>query len=59
MGVTEYLQRARDCADMAERMTPADKKKLLAIADAWLALADDAAKKASKPDGKSPRADQT
>jgi len=50
--VTEYLERARECAALADRANEADKKKLLAIADAWLKLADDTAKEASKPNGK-------
>ena len=53
--VTEYLQRARDCAALAEKMSGADKKKLLDIAEAWLRLADRRAKEleaggARKPD---------
>jgi hypothetical protein len=44
MSVTEYLTRARECADIAERIDGVDKRKLLEIADAWLKLADNAAK---------------
>ena len=47
MGVSDYLQRARECAEIADRVSPTDKKKLLEIADAWLKLADDAAKAAA------------
>ena len=47
MGVSDYLQLARDCAEIADRLGPQDKKKLLAVADAWLKLADDAAKAAA------------
>ncbi len=43
MTVTEYLKSARECAELAERMTGDDKRKLLAIADAWLELAKHAA----------------
>jgi hypothetical protein len=50
--VTEYLEHARECAALADRANEADKKKLLDIADAWLKLADDAAKEAPKPNGK-------
>ena len=49
MSVTEHLQRARECADIAERLTGKDKEKLLEIAEAWLRIADDAAKAASAP----------
>ena len=48
MNVTDYLERARECAAMAERMTPEEKKKLLELAEAWLKLADEAAKEAVK-----------
>jgi hypothetical protein len=47
--VTEYLQRARDCAALADKMTGEDKKKLLGIADAWLKLADQRAKELNSP----------
>ena len=47
--VSEYLGRARDCAALADKMTGADKAKLLEVAGAWLKLADDAAKKAGLP----------
>jgi hypothetical protein len=36
---TEYLQRARECADLAETLKSEDRAKLLEIADAWLRLA--------------------
>jgi hypothetical protein len=48
MPVTEYLQRARECADLADKMKGEDKKRLLSIAAAWLKLADDAAIDARK-----------
>jgi hypothetical protein len=44
MGVTEILERARQCFDMAERMTGEERTKLLEIADAWLKLADETSK---------------
>jgi hypothetical protein len=48
MNVTDYLTRARECADIAERVTGADKKKLMEIADAWIKLAEaEAAKPAT------------
>jgi hypothetical protein len=58
MNVTDYLERARECAAMAEKMAPEDKKKLLEIAHAWLDLADDVAKKARKSDGVTPMDNQ-
>jgi len=36
VSVTEYLERARECADLADRMNGDDRKKLLEIADAWI-----------------------
>jgi len=39
MGVTEYLQRARDSADLADQAQGEEKKKIMAIAHAWLKLA--------------------
>ena len=55
MSVSDYLERARECAAMAEAMGPEEKKKLLDIAEAWLKLADDAAKDAVKQNGRPPR----
>jgi len=56
VSVSDYLERARECAAMAETMGPEEKKKLLDIAEAWLKLADDAAKKeAAKQNGRPPR----
>jgi hypothetical protein len=49
MSVTEYLQRARECAALADRMNPKDKAALLEIAEAWLKLASDAAAKTNTP----------
>jgi hypothetical protein len=46
MSVTEYLNRARECAALADRMSAKDKAALLEIAEAWLKLASDAADKA-------------
>lgn len=47
MKVTQYLKNARECAQLAERMTGDDQRKLLAIADAWLELAKHAAEVAA------------
>jgi hypothetical protein len=47
MSVTEYLQRARECAALADRVNPKDKAALLEIAEAWLKLASEAAGKAN------------
>ena len=44
--VTECLERARACAELADRASPKDRPKILEIATAWLKLADDAAKEA-------------
>jgi hypothetical protein len=41
MNRQDYLERARECLDMADKMRGEDKKKLLQIADAWRDLADD------------------
>lgn len=49
MSVSEYLERARACADIAERSNASDKKKLLEIADASLKLAEVEAKNAAQP----------
>jgi hypothetical protein len=47
MSVTDYLQRARECAALADKMNAKDKAALLEIAEAWLKLASDAADKAN------------
>lgn len=40
MPVTMYLQRARECAELADRAAnKADRMKLLEIADAWAEMA--------------------
>ena|SRR5215203_626369 len=57
MSVTDYLERARECAALADKAKETHKPKILAIADAWLKLADEAAleaKQESTPDGKLP-----
>jgi hypothetical protein len=46
--VTEYLERARDVAALADRKSGSEKKRLMAIAEAWLKLAEEAAMKATK-----------
>jgi hypothetical protein len=48
VSVSNYLERARECAALAERMTPEEKKKILEIAEAWLSLAADEAKEIAK-----------
>jgi len=35
VSVSEYLERPRECAALAESMTGDDKVKLLAVAEAW------------------------
>ena len=52
--VTEYLQRARECAAMADKMTGADKAKMMEIAEAWLKVADEAAKMSVQSSPESP-----
>ena len=47
MTVAEYLERARQAAELAERM-PGERERLLEIAGAWLMLADEAAKEAAE-----------
>jgi hypothetical protein len=39
--ITEYLEHARQCAELADKLTGADRAKLMAIAGAWLKLVDD------------------
>jgi hypothetical protein len=53
--VTEFLERARDCAALAEQLDGDDKNKMIEIAEAWLKLADEAAKTALKIDNELPR----
>jgi hypothetical protein len=39
MPAAQYLERARECADLADRAeTPEDRKKLMEIAKAWADL---------------------
>jgi hypothetical protein len=54
MSVTAYLERARQCAEMAEQATSAeDRQKLLKNGEAWTDLArETAATEYAKPDGK-------
>ena len=40
MSVTEFLERARECARLADTMTGKPKQQLLEIAEFWLKLAD-------------------
>jgi hypothetical protein len=53
VSVTLYLERARECAALAEHMKPADKKTMLEIAEAWAGLAQAEATERTKADGKS------
>jgi hypothetical protein len=46
--VSEFLQRARDCAAIADKLPEPEKQKMMEIADAWLELADEIAKGAIK-----------
>ncbi len=58
MPVTKYLERARACADMADRASSAaDRKKLLEIADAWADLAKAEAARIAATAPKSPGKD--
>jgi hypothetical protein len=50
--VSDCLERARECAALAESMTGDEKIKMLAVAEAWLEVADEAAKEAAKAKGK-------
>jgi hypothetical protein len=50
--VTDCLERARECAAKAEALEGDDKIKMLAVADAWLQVADEIAKEATKAIGK-------
>ena len=43
---TDCLARARECVAKAEHLTGAEKTKMLEVAQAWLKLADEAAKAA-------------
>jgi hypothetical protein len=36
----EYRKRARECLDMAPRMSPESRLLLISIAEAWVALAE-------------------
>lgn len=42
--VDEYRKRARECVELAEKLKPADRPRLLGAAQAWLTLADRAEK---------------
>jgi hypothetical protein len=53
--VTEFLTRARECADLADKLGGDDKQKLMDMADAWLKLADDVARSALAIDHQLPR----
>jgi hypothetical protein len=49
--VTDCLERARECAALAENMTDDDKIKMLAVAEAWLKVADEIAKETTRAMG--------
>jgi len=53
--VTAFLERARECATLADQMDGDDKAKMLDVAEAWLQLADEAAKTALHIDTELPR----
>ena len=39
--ITEYLEHARQCAEIADKLSGSDRATLMAIAGAWLKLVDD------------------
>ena len=47
--VTDCLERARECATHADNMTGDEKIQMLAVAEAWLKVADELAKEAIRP----------
>ena len=51
--VTDYLDRARECSALADKMNGDNRKAFQELADAWLQLAQDEAKEALTPSGKS------
>ena len=53
MGVTEYLQHARDSADLADRVQGEERKRIMAIAYEWLKLAGLEASDLARPREKS------
>ena len=59
MRVALYLERARACSELADQAPANDKKAILKIAEAWLKLADAAAKEKEKqnagPPGDKPK----
>ena len=59
MRVALYLERARACSELADQAPANDKKAILQIAEAWLKLADAAAKEKEKqnagPPGDKPK----
>jgi hypothetical protein len=52
MRVGLYLERARQCSELADQAPAKDKKAILEIAKAWLTLADAAAKEKANQDAK-------
>jgi len=50
--VSDCLERARECAALAETLEGDEKVKMQAVAEAWLKVADEAAKEATKASGK-------
>ncbi len=44
---TDCLERARECAALAETLEGDEKIKMLAVAEAWLKVADEVAKEAA------------
>ena len=52
--VTDCLARARECAAKAEDLTGVEKTKMLEVAEAWLKLADKAAKEATTKTARKP-----
>jgi hypothetical protein len=54
VNVTDYLERARECAAMAARKTGDEKQRLNELAEAWLKLAQQQAEAATAAFGKVP-----
>jgi hypothetical protein len=52
MRVALYLERARQCSELADQAPVKDKDAILEIANAWLKLADAAAKDKAKQGAK-------
>ena len=49
--VTDCLERARECVEKAEALEGDEKIQMLAVASAWLKVAEEVAKQAMRPKG--------